>query len=234
MRHWGGCVTWSLIFFAAAGHAAADTIRLKNGNVLEGEIEEQTPETITIEIPYLGSMTVSRADIATVEEGDLEATQFSPPPAPEAAAPSGDGSPQAPRASRPPCVADSATIDGIDAKLGSYYGSLVAYVGFRNKQGDLCATKGVLTIHKEVAEEETKTIYDTPTTSHEETHTVKKERSVKTLTFTPADFENLSERGGPYNGLAVRLSPADFKPGETAIIEWREFRVKKFAPAESA
>lgn len=46
---------------------AADTIRLKNGNSIEGDVVQSNDQEITVEIPQLGKMTLQREEIASIE-----------------------------------------------------------------------------------------------------------------------------------------------------------------------
>lgn len=48
--------------------AGADVVRLKNGNVLEGEVTASDERQVTIQIPDVGALTVNRADIAAIEQ----------------------------------------------------------------------------------------------------------------------------------------------------------------------
>ena len=63
-----------VVLLAASGprSASADTLRLKNGNTLEGTITSRDDRHVTIELPDLGALVVDRAEIAAIEQ---------PPPA---------------------------------------------------------------------------------------------------------------------------------------------------------
>jgi hypothetical protein len=59
-----------ILWWLSGGTAAGDTLRLKNGNVLEGTITKQDERQVTIELPDVGAMVVERADIAALEDAD--------------------------------------------------------------------------------------------------------------------------------------------------------------------
>lgn len=54
-----------------ASELAADTIRLKNGNVLEGKVESRTEREVVFLIPGLGSMTLTSDEIESISESDV-------------------------------------------------------------------------------------------------------------------------------------------------------------------
>ena len=53
----------------------AQTIRLKNGNSVEGEVEVLNDRQVTVDIPGLGKMTLGKDDVASIEDSDHEETQ---------------------------------------------------------------------------------------------------------------------------------------------------------------
>ena len=72
---WWGLL--GLLSVSGVSSAFADRVKLKNGNVLEGEVRAQTPEQVVMRIGGIGDLTVSRHEIAAVElvEGDQSAPQ---------------------------------------------------------------------------------------------------------------------------------------------------------------
>lgn len=73
-----------LLLWQLPGLALADTLRLKNGNVLEGTITQRDERQVTIELPDIGALAVDRADIAAIEEAkeaDAPASGQAPAPA---------------------------------------------------------------------------------------------------------------------------------------------------------
>lgn len=66
-----------IVACAAASHAEAATIRLKNGNTLYGTITSMDDEQIEIDIPGLGKLTFARAEVAAIEESAEPVAQAS-------------------------------------------------------------------------------------------------------------------------------------------------------------
>lgn len=64
---------WALFFIAlaVAGNVFADTVRLKNGNTLEGRIESQNEREIVLGVPGLGNMTITRDEVAAIEDSPV-------------------------------------------------------------------------------------------------------------------------------------------------------------------
>jgi tetratricopeptide (TPR) repeat protein len=48
--------------------ATADTLRLKNGNSLSGEVKAESDAQVTIDIPGVGEMTFARSEIVSIEK----------------------------------------------------------------------------------------------------------------------------------------------------------------------
>jgi hypothetical protein len=59
-----------------AAPAAADTIVLKNGNVLEGKVVERTNETVTLQVGDAGTMTLRTANIASEQANDRDGSRI--------------------------------------------------------------------------------------------------------------------------------------------------------------
>ncbi len=60
-----------IVWFVASAWccvASADTIHLKNGNTLKGHIIRTNGQEVVIEVPELGTMTVRREEIASIEQ----------------------------------------------------------------------------------------------------------------------------------------------------------------------
>ena len=66
--------------------AQADTVTLTTGETLTGQVTGQSEQTVTLEHPVLGTMTIPAAGVANVAVEDDEATPPPTPPAPVAAA----------------------------------------------------------------------------------------------------------------------------------------------------
>jgi len=62
---------------------AADTIRLKNGNSLQGQVVRSDEREVTLEIPGAGTVTFNRDDIASIEQSPSDIPQEPPPMTPE-------------------------------------------------------------------------------------------------------------------------------------------------------
>ncbi|MBI5369153.1 MAG: HEAT repeat domain-containing protein, partial [Planctomycetes bacterium] len=103
---WGGLLLAALLAWAVARSApmaAADLVRLVDGDVLDGEIIGETPDSITLRM-RLGTLRLERARIATVLR-----TPPVPPPATVPATPSAGGGgvsapPVGPGATAPPAA----------------------------------------------------------------------------------------------------------------------------------
>lgn len=55
--------------------ASAQTIRLKNGNTLHGEVKDIDEQQVVVEIPGVGKMTFDKSEIAAIEEPTPQAVQ---------------------------------------------------------------------------------------------------------------------------------------------------------------
>ena len=63
------------VVLLAAGPAWAEPIRLSNGDVIDGEIVARDGQTVTIEHPVLGRLTVPAAGVEAVGEGAAQASE---------------------------------------------------------------------------------------------------------------------------------------------------------------
>ncbi len=59
--------------------ATAETIRLKNGNELIGTIEQSDERTVTVRVPEVGTLTLSRSEIVSIGAGNGEAEPTTAP-----------------------------------------------------------------------------------------------------------------------------------------------------------
>ena len=73
------------IALAACSIATAETIRLKNGNTVEGTVVREEGGRVTVDIPGLGQMEFTREEIASVAASPAPSAPAQPPPAPDAA-----------------------------------------------------------------------------------------------------------------------------------------------------
>jgi len=48
--------------------ASGEVIHLKNGNTLQGEVESTKEQEVTVNIPGLGTLTLKRDEIASIED----------------------------------------------------------------------------------------------------------------------------------------------------------------------
>ncbi len=143
-----------------------------------------------------------------------------PAPPPEPVAP--------PPPREQPCVVDSRTIEQIDFELYISYGAVSGWAVFRDKQHRFCGTNGHLTIKKIVTASERHTVYDTPTTSHDENVPVESEETVKSVSFKASEFQDIKMRNGTLvYGLPLEIPGSELKRDDVAILEWRSFAVKK-------
>ena len=62
-----------LAAWAWTGTVQADVIRLKNGNTLDGTVVQMNEHEVVIEVPGLGQMSVTRAEIAAIEQAPVDA-----------------------------------------------------------------------------------------------------------------------------------------------------------------
>jgi len=52
----------------SGGSASAAVIRLKNGNVFEGDVKSRTEQEVVVEIADLGTVTFTAEEITSIEE----------------------------------------------------------------------------------------------------------------------------------------------------------------------
>ena len=64
-----------LFSFWSLPPAQADEVRLKNGNVLSGTVENADEQQVTVDIPGTGQLTLERSEIASIEKSSNEKTQ---------------------------------------------------------------------------------------------------------------------------------------------------------------
>ena len=211
----------------------AKIIRLRNGNSVEGTIVDTNEREVLIKVPGLGTLTFSPAEIASIEEDESLPPPTAPPkpPARRTAGdppPAADAQPAAPstpeKPEPPPCIVEARLIQSIDWRLRLKYGALSGEVLFVDKDGRYCATTGSFTLRKVVKTTETKTVYDTPTTSHEEEVEGESEETIRSVSFAPKDFDEFTASGGRGFSLPVSVRTSDVKKGDTVILEWRSFR----------
>ena len=67
------CLTLVVVFLMSVhGVAAADILRLKNGNLLSGEVKAESDQQITIDIPGVGEMTFAKNEVVSIEKTATE------------------------------------------------------------------------------------------------------------------------------------------------------------------
>ncbi len=76
----GSFGVWVVCLFAfaviAAPFVGAETVRLKNGNTLRGQIVEKTQTNLVIDLPNVGTMTFAMSEVASIEGEDEEGALF--------------------------------------------------------------------------------------------------------------------------------------------------------------
>ncbi len=73
-RRWGLAIVFCV--FIMASPAYAETVRLKNGNTLVGEVISQDDNQLEIDMPGVGSLTVPMSDVASVDKDEGSGPAF--------------------------------------------------------------------------------------------------------------------------------------------------------------
>lgn len=99
-RGWARPWAWAAlaVCMACASVAAADCVQMKNGDTLSGKITSVNDQTIVVVTPYMGAVSINRADVATFSLEEVPATPPAAAPAPAPAAPVATVTPAAPEA----------------------------------------------------------------------------------------------------------------------------------------
>ena len=211
------------------------TVRLRNGNSLQGEVYIVDGEQVLIDVPNVGKLLFSLEEVAAIDEPSAsEVTQvLADAQSPEQVATKkellsaqrmfGEEVKQARR------EVDSVMIKSISFNVYENLGAIEGYVVFRDKNGNQCSTRGNLSVKKEVTEYEKQSFSRCLTCFNEERQVaVTKERSVKTMSFHPDDFGSMKlQNGSEIYALPLKLDPDEIKKGDVVILEYRSFKEKK-------
>ncbi len=206
----------------------AQTIRLKNGNSLEGEVQIVDGEQVAVDIPGAGRLIFPAGEVASIEKpSDEETHQTQPAASQSLPLPVKRELLRGDKVFKQELVEARREVDARKIKklffhISENLGAIEGYVRFLDNRGTEHSTRGVITISKEVTEMEKGRDDYWPVP-------VVKERTVKTFDFGPDDFQamTLKNKDEIFALPILHLDPDDIKQGDTVILEWRSFKERE-------